>query len=304
MFFVFLVFALFSTVFVISKVGLLYSQPLFFLGSRMILAGVLFVGYQLFKDFTQLKIFKTHFWKIICLALFNIYLANLFEFLGLQYLPSYKTSFIYSFSPFISALFSFFIFSEKMNFKKWSGLLIGFFGFLFIFFKESDATAQGYLFSFSWPEVSVMFAAISSVYGWILLCQLVKEAACSPLMANGLSMLIGGGFAIAHSAIVEEWNPLPVSEFLPFLKFTLLLVLISNLICYNLYGSLLKRFSPTFMSFAGFTTPIFTALFGWIFLDEMLTWSIGISFLTIILGLLMFYQEELKSNYLTSSYST
>jgi drug/metabolite transporter (DMT)-like permease len=66
------------------------------------------------------------------------------------------------------------------------------------------------------------------------------------------------------------------------------------LICYNLYGYLLRRFSATFMSFAGLTTPLFTALFGWIFLGEVASPAFYLSFSILSVGLLLFYQEELK----------
>ncbi|MCV5950917.1 DMT family transporter, partial [Escherichia coli] len=66
---------------------------------------------------------------------------------------------------------------------------------------------------------------------------------------------------------------------------------------YNLYGTLLKRYSATFMSFAGFTTPLFTALFGWLVLGEIVTWPFYVSFCIVLLGLVLFDQEELKQSY-------
>ena len=140
-----------------------------------------------------------------------------------------------------------------------------------------------------------MLAAASSVYGWILLKQLVNDNQLSPLTANGTSMLLGGVFALAHSFFVEEWSPFPVTDYSLFLECTLLLIIISNIICYNLYGALLKRYSATFLSFAGFTTPLFTALFGWMILGEVVTWPFFLSFLIVLLGLLKFEQGELRS---------
>lgn len=296
--FILLLYALFASVFTISKTGLEYTQPFFFVGSRMALAGIILLAYQYFSDKESFRFKKEHFWQLIRLAAFNIYLTNVFEFWGLKYLTSVKTCFIYSLSPFLSALFSYFIFSEKMTWKKWLGLGIGSAGLLPILITHTPSEeSAGHFFMFSWAEIAVMGAAVCSVYGWILLRQLVKDGGYTPYMANGLSMLIGGAFSLAHSYAVEDWNPVPVQQFLPYFECVILLIVISNLVCYNLYGVLLKRFSATFMSFAGFTTSIFTALFGWIFLGEVMTWPYYLSFAIIFPGLLIFYQEELQRDY-------
>lgn len=298
MFFVILLYALFASVFTIAKTGLEYSQPFFLVGSRMFLAGVLMLAYQYFFQREQFTFKKEHFWRVFRLALFNIYLTNVFEFWGLKYLTSFKTCFIYSLSPFVSALLSYFMFSEKMTGKKWLGLGIGFLGFLPILLNETAAEGEtGHFFFLSWAEVAVMLAAICSVYGWILLKQLVQQNGYTPFMANGLSMLMGGALALTHSFFVEDWNPIPVTSYIPFLECGLLLILISNFICYNLYGYLLKRYSATFISFAGFTTPLFTALFGWLYLGEIVTWPFYLSAIIVFFGLFAFYQEELRSDY-------
>lgn len=298
MFFVFLLFALFASVFTVSKIGLEYTQPFFLIGTRMLMAGFILLGYEFYRNGFKLQMTGQGFRRILRLALFNIYLTNVLEFWGLKYLTSFKTCFIYSLSPFISALFSYLIFTEKMPVKKWAGLIIGFLGMLpMLLFKTSAEQEAGQLMIFSWAELAVIIAASTSVYGWILLRQLVNENGFSPWLANGLSMIIGGSMSLIHSGFVEDWNPVPVTEFLPFFICALWLLLVSNLVCYNLYGWLLKRFSATFMSFAGFTTSMFSALFGWVILGEDLTWSFFISSAIILLGLSIFYQEELKPSF-------
>lgn len=298
MFFVLLLFALFASVFTVGKMGLEYTQPFFLIGIRMTLAGVLLVGYEFYRQGSGFKIDWQGWRRILRLAFFNIYLTNVLEFWGLKYLTSFKTCFIYCLSPFISALFSYFIFTEKMSIKKWTGLVIGFLGILPMLLSETSLEQEaGHLFVFSWAEVAVIIAATTSVYGWILLSQLINENNYSPLLANGLSMIVGGSMSLIHSLFVEDWNPVPIKEFIPFALCAAWLLIVSNLVCYNLYGWLLKRFSATFMSFAGFTTSIFSAFFGWVFLSEDLTWSLLISLSIILLGLTLFYQEELKPSF-------
>jgi drug/metabolite transporter (DMT)-like permease len=292
---VFLLYALFASVFTVSKTGLEYAQPFFFVGVRMALAGILLLAYLFFFNRAQFRLKKEHVGLFVLLALFNIYLTNVLEFWGLQFLTSFKTCFIYSFSPFLSALFSFLIFSERLSWKKWLGLLIGVVGIMpALLVKTSAEERAGQFLLFSFAELSVMGAAVCSVLGWILLKQLVQKEGYSPLTANGFSMLLGGLFSLGHSFIVEEWNPLPVVSYLPFFECALFLIVISSFICYNLYGYLLQHYSATFISLAGLSTPLFSAFLGWFFLSEEVSWPFFFSFAILSCGLFLFHQEEFK----------
>ncbi len=295
-----LMYATWSSVFSIGKMALQHSPPIFLTGFRMTLAGVLILGYLLIAKRTALKITRKQLLSLSVLAFFSIYLTNVLEFWGLQYLSAAKTCFLYSLSPFFAALFSYLHFKEKMNPRKWLGLLIGFLGFIPVLLSQSGSEELWSAFSFfSWPTLAIMGAALSSVYGWVLLRLLVKDSEVSPLTANGSSMLIGGMMALAHSCFSDSWNPLPVSaeSFVPFLKSTLLLTLISNLICFNLYGYLLKRYTATFLSFVGLLSPIFASLHGVLFLGEPISWTIFLSTGIVSVGLFLVYQAELKQGY-------
>lgn len=293
--FVILLYALFASVFTIAKMALEYTQPLFLVGSRMLVAGMIMLGYLYLFKRDELVYKKGSFWRLARLAVFNIYLTNAFEFWGLKYLTSFKTCFIYSLSPFLSAIFSYFILHEKLTPKKFAGLAIGFIGFFPMLLVDGAGEEDlNHFFFLSWAEIAVMCAATSAVYGWIVLRQLVKDDGYSSMTVNGFSMIGGGAMALIHSALVEPWDPVPVTEFMPFFQLGLALIVVSNLLCYNMYGWLLRRFTATFMSFAGFTTPFFTALFGWLLLSEQPSSMFFLSCGAVAVGLLFFYQEELK----------
>lgn len=290
-----ILYSLFASVFTIAKVGLDYTQPIFFVGSRMVIAGILMIAYQALTAPQTLVIKKKFIWTLVGLAFFNIYLTNVMEFWGLKYLTSFKTCFIYSLSPFMAAFLSYFMFDERMTSRKWLGLGIGIVGFAPILVQMGDAEAtMVYGGVFSLPEIAVMVAAAASSFGWILMRKLIKEGGYQPLVANGFSMLIGGVFSLVHSGLVETWDPMPVTSYVPFLECTLLLVIISNILAYNLYGVLLRRFTATFLSFSGFITPLITAFFGWVVLGETITTTFFVSASVVFVGLLVFYQEELR----------
>ncbi len=294
---VILLYALFASVFTVGKVGLEVSAPFFLVGARMGFAGVLMLGYLYFFNKKELKLNRSHLLQFILLGTFNIYITNVCEFWGLKYLTAAKTCFLYSLSPFVSALLAYVMLNERMSQKKWIGLIIGFLGFIPILLSQtSQEELTGHFWIFSWAELSVMTAAVCSVYGWIVLSKLMKLG-YHPLFVNGVSMTIGGTMTLIQSAVFENWNPVPVSDYTTFFMVCGFLMVVSNFICYNLYGFLLKRFSATFISFAGFTTPLITAFMGWVFLGEGVDYSFFLSAGIVFSGLTLFYFEELSASY-------
>lgn len=288
-----LLFALFASVFTIGKAALETTEPFFFVGVRMMVAGIILLAFQGAKNYKNIILNKRDLFPILGLSLFNIYLTNMLEFWGLCRLTSFKTCFIYSLSPFMSALISYLVFSEIMTPRKWLGLFIGCIGFIpILYYQDSIDISKERIFL---AELAVAGACICNAYGWVILKQTIKENKLSPLTSNGYSMLIGGFFSLAHSYCVENWSPIPSTDYMTFITSTFALIIISNLFCYNLYGYLLKKFSATFISFAGFTTPIFAAFYGWLFLNETIPLAFYVSGVIVFTGLYIFNVEELKT---------
>ncbi|MBN2478948.1 MAG: EamA family transporter [Parachlamydiales bacterium] len=298
----FVLFAIWSSCFALGKMALNFSTPLFFTGSRMLLASLLILGYLFIKKKSQLKFSKKQIIPIGILAILSMYLTNALEFYGLQHLSAAKTCFIYSLTPFFAAFFSYLHFKEKMNFKKWLGMIIGFVGIVPVFFIQTgNESLTKSFFLISLPELAIIGATLFSVYGWVLLRILVKDNSLSPLTANGWSMLLGGILALTHSYFFDTWSPIPVASAnaFGFLKSLFLITFVSNVLCYNLYGHLLKRFTATFMSFVGLLSPIFASLSEWILLKTSPSPIILLSTSVVLLGLWIVYQEELKQGYIT-----
>ena len=297
-------YAAWSSMFSLAKVALQYSPPIFLTGFRMMLAAVILLGYLFITKRSSFKLDRKQWISIGFLAFFSIYLTNVLEFWALQYLTAAKACFIYSLSPFFAAFFSYLHFGEKINRKKALGLGIGFLGIIPVLTLQTGAEDLVRAFSFfSWPTLAIIGAAMSSVYGWVLLRVVVKDQMISPTMANGGSMLIGGLLAFGHSFFSDAWNPTPIvaGSFAPFFGWTLLMAFISNIVCYNLYGMLLKKYTATFLSFMGLLSPIFASLHGWVFLGEPLSGVIFLSTGIVCVGLWIVYAAELKQGYIVKA---
>ncbi|MDB6096976.1 MAG: conserved putative rane protein [Francisellaceae bacterium] len=287
--------ALYGLVFPLGKLTLEHAPPIFITGARMLIAGVLLLSYLFIFNKKALIFKKTHLLPAFLIGVTGVYLTNVLEFWGLQFLESGKACFIYSFSPIVTAFLSYFWFQEKISLKKWIGLGIGIVGFIPILINQNvkEAVSPHYFF-FSLPELALLGAAIATSVGWIVMRQTVNAHRISPIMSNATSMLIGGAISLIHSGLAESWNPSPIGDFAPFIFWFSLLTLVSNLICYNLHAYLLKSFTATYISFAGLSTPFFAAFFGWLILNETMSLFFWISVFCVSFGLYIYYQDELN----------
>ena len=194
----------------------------------------------------------------------------------------------------MSAIYSYFFFKERITPRKMIGLLIGFIGMIPILITTSSSEQiLGEISIISLPEFAVIVSVALHSYSWVVMRKLVKDKSYSPIMVNGITMSAGGLLALMIVPFMAA-TPLVVSKVVPFSGWLLTIVLISNVVCYNLYGSLLKKYSATFLSFAGFLCPLFAALYGWGFLGEKISWHFYLSSFLVFIGLYIFYREEVK----------
>jgi drug/metabolite transporter (DMT)-like permease len=288
---------LWSSVFPLGKEVLTTTTPLFLTSSRMIFAGLLLLFFLFLTKIRSFKLSLKQFFLIALLGIFNIYLVNALEFWSLQHLSASKVCFLYGLSPFLSAFLSFIHFGEKMTRKKWYGLGFGFLAYLPVLFLQQGGI-RAFTSSSFLPELAMIGAVFFSCYGWILLRYLLRSQNISFSMANGMSMLIGGVLALGHSLLVDTWSPYPVSNWALFAKGLLLMTFISNIICYNLYGYLLKKYTATLLSFAGLLSPIFASISAYFILNEPFEPIIFVCTAFILFALYIVYTEELRLGYI------
>jgi len=200
-----------------------------------------------------------------------------------------------------------------MTQKKWFGLFIGVFGLLPVLYADApQEQITGEIMFFSTAEIALLIGICCAAYGWIVMKQLTYHKGYSPLTMNGFAMFVGGILLFASSFLLEGWPtithspetdiPFITSLFSAYISapvvmvifYLLCLILVANIIFYNLYSYLLHHYSATFLSFSGFTCPLFAALFGWFFLGEQISLSFFITVVGVSIGLIIFYQEELK----------
>jgi drug/metabolite transporter (DMT)-like permease len=305
---VILLYLLFASTFTLGKAALSYVSPFLFIGMRMIFGGSLLLGYYRFIARQKVAIKKSDWSLFARIITFHIFCAYTLEFWALEYVTSAKACLLYNLSPFVTALLSYILFAEKLSLRQLCGLAIGFLGFVPILLSQGLPELLSWHFGFvSIYELALIGSVVSSAYGWIIMKELIHKGYAF-VMINGIGMTGGGILALLLSFYKEG---MPMMKQVPVFSQTLVmrygnvgesmimlgvyslaLILIANIICYNLYGYLLSRYSPTFLSFAGFMTPLFAALLGWLFLGEQVTWHFFATIGLVVLGLYLFHEKK------------
>lgn len=150
---------------------------------------------------------------------------------------------------------------------------------------------------FSYPELAALAAVAISRYGWILAQIMLKQERYSPAELNGLMMIIGGCYAFITSWHTQSYQTITTLSLTP--TFFLLMaytIIVGNIFGYTLLGFSLKRHSPTLIALTGFSVPLFVQLFGYLFLQEPLSWHFFIALAITAAGVLLFSLQELKKD--------
>lgn len=226
--------------------------------------------------------------QITVLGMYATYALRLY---ALDVLPVWKVSFFYNFSPFLTALFAYLLFNQKLSAKQWLGLSIGFFGMIPMLLSSSPAEASSASF-ISMYELFLIISVSLHCYSWILIQKLVRDKNYKTSLVTGICMASGGLISLVNAYAFEGMPT--VSDPAAFCKGLVIMIFVSNILCHNIYAGLLKKYSATFMSFTSFLSPIFAAIYGWAFFQEKISWHFYASIVIVLVGLYVFYQDELK----------
>ena len=146
----------------------------------------------------------------------------------------------------------------------------------------------------------MLLSVVTSCLGWMFVRVLVKNRSFSPVFVNGVSMLLGGVFALPLSFALEGRVCLMhIPNKGSFFVLLGALILLANFVFYNLYGYLLKKYTATILSFVGLLTPLFVALLEYALgINAAISHEFFVAIAIISCGLYIFYQEELRQGYI------
>lgn len=270
--------------------------PFFIAGARFFASGVILLALYAAR---HKRVILQQLPQLMCAPLFKyafcLYTLSAIGFSwGMQYVDPVKACFVFVLTPFITALQLYYLKGEVLSSKKIVGLMVGFAAVVPIIFESAHGSFQDIPWHMTMLGYGVFgCAVITYSYGWILNQEMHAILHLPSLLVTGIALVIGGGTTLLLYAIACAGD-IPVMYVTEGFWWLLLLFAILTAIAYNLYSSLLKRYSATFIAFASFLEPAFGLCYGALFLAQPISTTSCISLAILGCGLYIFYQEELR----------
>lgn len=291
---IFALYAMFAASFTIAKILLNYMSPVLLIAVRMTIAGCLLLVMHavIHKKLVRIPLRMIPWW--IGFATVHIFMPYITEFIALESISASCSALIYNLTPFFASFFSYLYFGEKMTRQKWVGFAIGFSGIAWFIASQSN-----FCIEVNGAYLLVLLSVIFGALGWIYVRMLVMQG-YQPLAINGIAMLFAGIESFAFALVWEPNATLPWDRMSEFSFWMVMIILLTNVIYYNLYARLLQKYTVTLLSFMGCIVPLFTAFFDWLLLGEAVTHHFVIALIVAGYGVYLFYQEELRQGYIKS----
>lgn len=288
-------YAFFSTTLSLAKSVLAFGPMVTYIGLRMVISGALLLVYYLVVMRKKIVLVRRRdLIGFINIALFGICGSYVLSFWALQHLSIAKSAFLLILSPFFTAFFAWLHGFENFTSKKILGLTIGALGTIPILMsKTADEAVFSSVFVLDVPEILTLISVALYAYSWVEVKKLMNKGYDTSLI-NGMTMFLGGIATLMIAYFLDGWasGVSPVTDWAWYGVYVTGIVAVGTF-CFSLYAHVLHRYSPTLISFFGFSEPFFAALFGWLFISEEISWVFGVALCIVSVGLYIFYQEEL-----------
>lgn len=261
----FLVTFLWSTSWVVIKLGLKDIPALTFAGLRYSLAFLCLLPFALHpQQRAQLSRLSSRDWlRLVALGVFYYAVAQGAQYIGLAYLPAVTVSILLNFTSLVVAFLGIFFLNERPAWLQWLGVAFFAAGILIYFYPVAFPMQQilGLLV--------VLFGVLANAVSSILGRYLNRSRTLSPLLVTVVSMGIGSALLLVSGILVQGLPPLSLRNWF----FIAWLALVNTAFAFTLWNRTLQVLSAIESSIINGTMLVQIAILAWIFLGEGLTFQ-------------------------------
>ncbi len=281
-----LVTLLWSSSFVIIKIGLSEIPPLVFAGLRYSIAFLVLLPLLLRKvNLEQIRRIKKKDWlKLILLGLIFYTFTQGAQFFGLSYLPSVTVSLILNFTPIVTATFGVFLLGEFLSLRQWMGSILFISGVLVYFYPVVFVGNQ-------LTGIFIMLFAVFSNAGSAILGRYInRQKLFTPSVITGISMGIGSIFLLIPGIWLQGLPSISLTNFL----LLLWMAIINTAFAFTLWNNTLRNLTAVDSSIINGTMLIQIGILSWIFLGEAISLQEAVGMLIAGAGVIIVQLRKTK----------
>jgi len=255
---------LWSTSWVLIKIGLEEIPPVTFAGLRYFIAFLVLLPFSLRpKQINEIKHITPKTWLLLIGLGITFYaLTQGAQFGSLKYLSATTFSLILSFTSVIVVFLGIAFLNEIPAKGQWVGMCLFLIGVGF-YFAESSAF-QGEAIGWIIAAAAVAANAVSSILGR----RVNREKNLSPILVTTISMGVGAILLLAGGFIYQGWVALSTKSWL----IVIWLAVVNSALAFTLWNKSLRSLTAMESSVINNTMLFQIAILAWVFLGEALAW--------------------------------
>ncbi len=265
-----------GTTWIASKEGVRHMPALQLAGIRQLIAGILYVGFFLYK---KIPLPKGKEWiPVLVLSFLNFIMSNGLSTWGVKYISAGLGSIMGAIFPLWLVVIGLFISKERLPRNAIIGLLLGFSGVCIIFYDHLN--------DFVNPEfLKGIILSLIATWTWAFATLYTKQQALNfnPYFSLGLQMLISGTCLISFTAANGSAISMAIIPWQSWASIAYLVVF-GSLIAFICYLYALQNLPTEQTSIYAYINPIVAVLCGWLVFGEQVTPYITIGGLVTLLG--------------------
>ena len=231
----------------------------------------------------KIQAFKGN-WKLYALiGLCNIAIPFVLIAIGTAKINSYLAAILMSTTPLSGSILAhFFLKDEKLSYLKSLGILIGFSGIVLLFFDKVIINSENYIY--------VLITILGSTFyciGGLLTLSLKNKINVNVTTSTTLWSVI---FLLPMSLLFEApWNSNPTFESTMSLLY---LGVVATGLAWLIRFRILTTNGLVFQTQVAYLIPIFGIFFGYVIMDETITWRAIVSLVVVLLGIYIFQNNN------------
>jgi drug/metabolite transporter (DMT)-like permease len=268
---------LWSTSWVLIKLGLANIPPVLFAGLRYALAFVILLPLLLrSKSRAELRnLSRADLLALTLLGLVFITITQGAQFLALVYLPANTLSLLLSLSSLVIALLGLLFLHERLGRMQWAGVAIALIGAFVYFGRLGEFSPRGLALGL----LCVLATSIAAIQGRAL----NRHARLSALTVTGVSLGVGAAGLLAYGLLTEPFPALTLPE----IAIIVWLAAVNTAFTFVLWNHSQRTLTAAESGVINNTMLIQIAILAWVFLGERITTTQAIGLLLAALGALL-----------------